>query len=108
MFYQETHVFPSGGNSNYRIPSLVVTNSGTVLAFCTDRIRKIDTIKKSHASGNEIRSCQYDCSCDDRFSAHFVCSTVFSFIYMKAEFKIEENDYDKIVEILKREGVKIY
>ena len=23
-------------------------------------------------------------------------------------FKIEENDYDKVVEILKREGVKIY
>ena len=24
------------------------------------------------------------------------------------KFKIEENDYDKVVEILKREGVKIY
>ena len=23
-------------------------------------------------------------------------------------FKIEENDYDKVLEILKREGVKIY
>ena len=45
MFYQETHVFPSGGNSNYRIPSLVVTNSGTVLAFCTDRIGTL----KDHA-----------------------------------------------------------
>ena len=45
MFYQETHVFPSRGNSNYRIPSLVVTNSGTVLAFCTDRIGTL----KDHA-----------------------------------------------------------
>ncbi|MBQ3083821.1 MAG: exo-alpha-sialidase [Clostridia bacterium] len=38
MFFEETNVFSSGGHSNYRIPSLVVTNDGTVLAFCTDRI----------------------------------------------------------------------
>lgn len=38
MFFQETKVFASGGQSNYRIPSLVVTNNGTVLAFCNDRV----------------------------------------------------------------------
>ena len=38
MFFQETHIFPSGGEVNYRIPSLVVTNNGTVLAFCTNRV----------------------------------------------------------------------
>ena len=38
MFFEETKVFASGGASNYRIPSLVVTNDGTVLAFCNDRV----------------------------------------------------------------------
>ena len=38
MFFQEKLIFASGGESNYRIPSLVVTNKGTVLAFCNDRI----------------------------------------------------------------------
>lgn len=38
MFFEETNVFASGGASNYRIPSLVVTNDGTVLAFCNDRV----------------------------------------------------------------------
>ena len=37
MFYNEKLIFPSDGISNYRIPSLVVTNNGTVLAFCNDR-----------------------------------------------------------------------
>ena len=60
-------------------------------AFCADRIRKIDTIKKSHASGNEVSGCQYDCPCDDGFSAHFVFSAVFSFIYMSIEYEIEED-----------------
>jgi len=38
MFYQETLVFPSGGQFNYRIPSIVVTNDGTAVAFCNNRI----------------------------------------------------------------------
>ena len=38
MFFEETKVFASGGASNYRIPSLVATNDGTVLAFCNDRV----------------------------------------------------------------------
>ena len=37
MFYNEHLVFASGGRSNYRIPSMIVTNNGTVLAFCNDR-----------------------------------------------------------------------
>ena len=45
MFFRENHVFRSGGESNYRIPSLVVTNDGTVLAFCTNRIGTL----KDHA-----------------------------------------------------------
>lgn len=38
MFFQERLIFASDGESNYRIPSLVVTDKGTVLAFCNDRI----------------------------------------------------------------------
>ncbi len=38
MFFEEKRIFPSEGSANYRIPSLVVTNDGTVLAFCTNRI----------------------------------------------------------------------
>lgn len=45
MFFEEFNIFPSGGQSNYRIPSLVVTNDGTVIAFCNDRIGSL----KDHA-----------------------------------------------------------
>lgn len=37
MFFKEKLIFKSGGHSNYRIPSLITTNNGTVLAFCNDR-----------------------------------------------------------------------
>ena len=37
MFEKDTLLFASGGRSNYRIPSVVVTKNGTVAAFCNDR-----------------------------------------------------------------------
>lgn len=37
MFFQETLLFASGGRSNYRIPSIVVSGDGTMFAFCNDR-----------------------------------------------------------------------
>lgn len=37
MFFKEELIFPSDGRSNYRIPSLIVTGDGTVLAFCNNR-----------------------------------------------------------------------
>ncbi len=37
MLYKEKLIFASDGNSNYRIPSINVTNDGTVIAFCNDR-----------------------------------------------------------------------
>lgn len=37
MFYTEQNIFHSMGRSNYRIPSIAVTNRGTILAFCNDR-----------------------------------------------------------------------
>lgn len=37
MYVNDNLLFASGGRSNYRIPSIVVTNDGTVLAFCNDR-----------------------------------------------------------------------
>ena len=38
MYYSDTLPFPSQGQSNYRIPTVVTTNRGTVLAFCSNRI----------------------------------------------------------------------
>lgn len=37
MYYHEELLFPSDGKSNYRIPSLIITRDGAVLAFCNDR-----------------------------------------------------------------------
>ncbi|MBQ9996653.1 MAG: exo-alpha-sialidase, partial [Clostridia bacterium] len=37
MYVNDNLLFASGGRSNYRIPSIVVTGDGTVLAFCNDR-----------------------------------------------------------------------
>lgn len=37
MFVQDFLLFPSGGRSNYRIPSIVAAKDGTVAAFCNDR-----------------------------------------------------------------------
>ncbi len=37
MYASDFLLFPSGGRSNYRIPSIVATKDGTVAAFCNDR-----------------------------------------------------------------------
>ena len=37
MYVFDKLLFASGGRSNYRIPSIVVTNDGTAAAFCNDR-----------------------------------------------------------------------
>jgi len=37
MFCHECTLFASGGRSNYRIPSIITTKNGTLLAFCNDR-----------------------------------------------------------------------
>lgn len=37
MYLTDTLLFASGGRSNYRIPSIVVTKDGTAVAFCNDR-----------------------------------------------------------------------
>ena len=42
MEYSEQVLFSSSGRSNYRIPSLIVTNSGTALAFCNNRMDTVD------------------------------------------------------------------
>ena len=35
--FDEKILFPTGGRSHYRIPSIVATKNGTVIAFCNDR-----------------------------------------------------------------------
>ena len=37
MFFEDTLLFPSGGRSNYRIPSVVGDKAGNIYAFCNDR-----------------------------------------------------------------------
>ena len=37
MYSDIKRIFPWEGRSNYRIPSIIVTNDGTFLAFCNDR-----------------------------------------------------------------------
>jgi len=37
MFFDENNIFHTEGSSYYRIPSIVTTKRGTVLAFCNDR-----------------------------------------------------------------------
>ena len=42
MKFFENLIFKSGGESNYRIPSVITTKKGTVLAFCNDRKGTLD------------------------------------------------------------------
>lgn len=46
--YEFQPLFESGGPSNYRIPNLVVTAQGTVIAFCNDRRHDIDDRSPEH------------------------------------------------------------
>ena len=50
MFFEEKLLFASGGADNYRIPAVVVSNNGTVLAFCSDRIGSL----KDHADEKDL------------------------------------------------------
>ena len=54
MYSYEKNIFASGGRSNYRIPSIIVTNDGTLLAFCNDRK---DTLS-DHASEVSLVLCK--------------------------------------------------
>jgi len=42
MKFEEKLIFPSGDISNFRIPSIIATKRGTVLAFCNDRKGTLD------------------------------------------------------------------
>lgn len=42
MYFSESLVFATGGQSHFRIPSIVVTKKGAVLAFCNDRHDTVD------------------------------------------------------------------
>ncbi len=65
MFYSEKQLFPSDGRANYRIPSLVVTKNGTVLAFCTNRVNTLKdyadevdlvcAVKRPHGDWSDVR-----------------------------------------------------
>lgn len=55
MFAKETLLFPTKERSNYRIPSIVATKDGTVLAFCNDRK---DTLADEAAEVSLVFSCK--------------------------------------------------
>ena len=66
MYAKDLLLFASGGRSNYRIPSIVVTKSGTVAAFCNDRkdsvidhakeVAVVCATKKPGESWGEVRT----------------------------------------------------
>ena len=66
MYAKDLLLFASGGRSNYRIPSIVVTKSGTVAAFCNDRkdsvidhakeVAVVGATKKPGESWGEVRT----------------------------------------------------
>jgi sialidase-1 len=66
VFVKDTLLFASGGRSNYRIPSVVVTKNGTVAAFCNDRkdslldhakeVAVVCAIKKAGGDWSEVRT----------------------------------------------------
>ena len=37
MYFSEKIIFESKSDSNFRIPTIIATSSGTLLAFCNDR-----------------------------------------------------------------------
>ena len=101
MFFNEQLLFASGGHSNYRIPSIIVTNNGTALAFCNDRR---DTLK-DHAtdtvlvcsrkeSGKEwekpVTLMEHEGVCCLIGSAVHDAKTDTSFIFVKRKFARDE------------------
>ena len=60
MYFKEQLIFASNGISNYRIPSLIVTNDGTVLAFCNDRKNTLD----DHATNTVLVLCRKEINGD--------------------------------------------
>ena len=54
MYIEETNIFPSGGESNFRIPTIVTTKHGTMLAFCNDRRNS----RSDHAEEQHVVLCR--------------------------------------------------
>ena len=50
MYAKEILLFPTGGRSNYRIPTIVAANDGTIFAFCNERM---DTLR-DHADETHL------------------------------------------------------
>ena len=77
MFFSEVLLFPSGGRSNYRIPTIIATKNGTVVAVCNDRkdtladtaqeVALVYAIKKPGEPWSEIKTLTgitgWDCWC---------------------------------------------
>ncbi len=57
MFCNEVLLFKSDGKSNFRIPSLVCANDGSVYAFCNDRKQSLDDFAQEVALSYAIKRC---------------------------------------------------
>ena len=119
MFFNEELIFASDGESNYRIPSLIVTNNGTVLAFCNNRKNTL----KDHATDTvlvcarkEPRSnwskpavlAEREGVCCLIGSAVYDAETDTSFIFFMRKFARDEFEKlsDAELEVLKKEDEK--
>ena len=56
MYFKDYNIFKSGGTNNYRIPSILVDNDGTVIAFCNNRKSSIE----DHAPEVDLVCCIRD------------------------------------------------
>lgn len=108
MQFHEQTIFSSQGRSNYRIPSVVTTKHGTVLAFCNNRIdTRIDHADEAHlcvrrkpADGDwEEEKCLFAApgwSCYIGAAVYdAVTDTVMCFFTRNAVVMIEFHDYTK-------------
>ncbi len=116
MYYKEQLLFTSGGRSNYRIPSIITTNNGTVLAFCNDRKdslkdHAIDTVlvfAKKELGGEwskPITLMEHEGVCYLTGSAVHDAVTDTSFVFFLSKFARDE--FGKLspeeIELLKKE-----
>lgn len=97
MFFKEELLFSSDGIANYRIPSLVVTQNGTVLAFCNNRKNTVrdhaeDTAlvyarkEKGKAWSKPVTLMEHDGVCCLIGSAVYDRETDTSFVFVKRKF----------------------
>ena len=114
MYEKDILLFPSGGRSNYRIPSVVVTKNGTVAAFCNDRkdsvidhakeVAVVCAIKKPGADWGEVKtlagipgwSCMIGSAVYDAVTDTVMCSSGRNPMARHEFTKLTEEELEKV------------